>query len=261
MKTTAKLLAAASALAMPAAAYAGSVTIDQISGFNSTGSPVTGNIDASLSDMLVVLITGEHGFPGNLGGQVNSMTYDGISLTQVVNRDPIASDDQLYGDIWVLDNPGDAHTTGVLSADVATRGNIAAFALSSNDPANPELGVGNSVVGPTGSNSVTFDTKLDSLVLAALNLGGAGNTAGLGGVSADSPLTQVIAQANSSWDGHVVGHADVTAAGANTYSFSGGNLDGAFTYAIEIQAIPEPSAMLVGSAGLGLLAFRRRRRG
>ena len=282
MPSTAKLLAASTLLAVGTAASAATVNIDNVllrngdtddnTASTAPQTPVFFNFDANGSDLLVVLATGEHGF-NNTSGNVTSITYNGNALTQVVERNPIASQtDTLYGDIWVLANPGAA---GELRVNGATRANVAAFALSSSDPiAKPELAVRNSIVGPTTSNSVTFDTLEDSLVLAAINLGGNGNTARVNEFSPDAPLTLVGRQEEGgNWDGHVVGQTTVASSGLNTYSFTdngpnrpfdpnfrfGPSIDGAFTYAIEIQAVPEPTSMLVGVIGIGGLLLRRRR--
>ena len=46
---------------------------------------VDGTFNASGSDKLVVVLTGEHGF-NNDTGDVTSVTYDGVALTRAIDR-------------------------------------------------------------------------------------------------------------------------------------------------------------------------------
>ena len=175
------------------------ISIDGTTSFNSTSGTFSSAFDVGTADKLVVFVTGEHGF-NNTSGQANDITYNGISLTRLVDRNPVASGtDTLYGDIWYIDNPTPGSNT--LEANTTTRGNVTAFALSGT-----AAGVGDS--GFSGSNTRTIDltTQAGSLTLAAFNIGGAGNTAGLGGISPDGPnlTTQHSALENgNNLDGHV----------------------------------------------------------
>jgi hypothetical protein len=67
----------------------GIITVDGTVSWSADSSTLTGNLNASGSDKLVVIVTGEHGFPDDHGGNVLGVTYDGVSLTQVVDRSPI----------------------------------------------------------------------------------------------------------------------------------------------------------------------------
>jgi hypothetical protein len=196
----------------------------------------TGTFNASGSDKLVVILTGEHGFNNNQG-KVNSVTYDGVPLTPVIQRNAqVASTDTIYNHIWILDNP--ATSTGTIAVNVVNRGNVTVLGLSGTLP-----GAGATAISANNTRTVDLTTTAsNSLVIASFGMGGAGNTANVGSVTVNSPLTFVSAQFNgSSWDGHVIGHAKVPAAGIGTYSFTGGNETGAHVIAAEFLAAPAPA--------------------
>lgn len=259
MKTR-TLLAAACTTAVAASGASAAIVEDATVNFNSPGGTegvVNGVIDASGSDMLVVFVTGEHGF-NNTDGQSNSVTYDGTLLTEIVDRDPVAgSVDTLFASVWVLDNPSAFHTAGVLEANSTTRGNVWAFALSGD----ADLFVGNSGFSGSNTRSIDLATEAGSWLGAAFNIGGNGNSAGLSGISADAPLTSRGGQEQgSNWDGHFLGTLNGTAAGTNSYSFTGGNSSGALVTAIEIREVPEPGSLALLVFGGGVLLRPRRRR-
>jgi hypothetical protein len=207
--------------------------------FSSTSSPISGTFNAFGSSKLVVVLTGEHGNPGWVG-DATSVTYDGVPLIKAVNRDAVpgpnpppntGSTDQLFGDIWYLDNP--TTSTGAISITASTRAVVTAFALSGT-----KAGVGNTVISGPDSKSVNLTTTAaNSIVIASHNMGGNGNTANVGSVNTVSPLieTSAISQ-GSSWNGHVTGYAIVATPGSATYSFTGGNLAGTHTLAAEFLA-------------------------
>jgi len=218
----------------------GIITVDGTTSASANAATVSATLDASGSDKLVVIVTGEHGFVGNLGGLSSSVTYDDISLTRVVNRNPIGGTpfDQTYNDIWYLDLAGVTTVSGSIIANVTTRGNVTAFALSGTAP-----GVGQTAISPQASKSVVLSTGFaNSLVIASHGMGGDGNTANVNVVDTVAPLIETSARFNgSNWDGHVTGYALISSAGTATYAFTGGNLVGSHTIAAEFPAATVPS--------------------
>jgi len=253
-----KTLTTAALLALGTLSTNAAIAITEVVNVNSGNSTAETTIDGTGADKLVVFVTGEHGF-NNTSGQSNDVTYNGVSLIEAVDRNPVASaTDTLYGSIWYMDNP----TAGVqtLSANNTSRGNVYAFMLSGT-----AAGVGNSGFSGSNTRSIDLTTSANSLVLAAFNIGGSGNSAGLSGISGDSPFdTQHGGQENgSNWDGHYLASHNGTSAATTAYGFTGGNSAGAFVSAIEIlevgAAIPEPSsAALLGLGGLALILRRRK---
>ena len=241
-------------------ANAATITVDGFASWNKTSNPVTGTFDASGSDKLVAVVTGEHGF-NNDQGNCSGITYDGVALTQAVDRNPLASGtDTTYNDIWYLDNP--ATSTGEIIATVTTRGSVTVFGLSGT-----AAGVGATAISDPYQRSVDLTTTApNSIVIASYGMGGNGNTADVQNVDADAPLTETSAvQSNTPsrpWDGHVTGYALVASAGPGTYSFTGGNQDGAHVIAAEFTVIPEPGSLALLAMGglLGLIGFAGRRR-
>jgi len=246
-------LAAVAMLGLGTSANAEVITVDGYDHWQSTTSTITGTFDASGSDKLVVIVTGEHGF-NNDQGACTAVTYDGVALTEVINRDAqVATTDTIYNDMWILDSP--ATSTGEIIASVVNRGNVTVFALSGT-----EDGVGATAISLVNTRSVDLTTTADdSLVIASFGMGGAGNTANVTSVDPDAPLFETSAQENgNNWDGHVTAYVQVPTAGAGTYSFTGGNVSGAHVIAAEFLAIPEPATM--GLLALGGLVLLRRRR-
>jgi hypothetical protein len=219
----------------PAAPPRAEVKINGSKSFQSTSATITNTFDASGSDKLVVVLTGEHGFNNN-AGTVTSVTYDGVPLTPVIQRNAqVANTDTVYNHIWILDNPAASHVSGAIVANVVNRGNVTVFGLSGTLP-----GAGATGISATGTRSANLATTApNSLVIASFGMGGAGNTADVLNVSVNPPLTFVSAQENGSlWDGHVTGYAKVASAGPGTYAFAGGNQAGAYVIAAEFLAAP-----------------------
>jgi hypothetical protein len=215
----------------------GEITVDGTAFWRNQDTGVfTGTFDASKSDKLVVILTGEHGF-NNDQGKVNSVSYDGVALTPVIQRNAqVTSTDTVYNHIWILDNP--ATSTGLVAVNVVNRGNVTVLGLSGTLP-----GAGATAISPNGTRAVNLtSTASNSLVIASFGMGGAGNTADTQNVSVDPPLTFVSAQKNgNNWDGHVTGYAKVPNMGTGTYSFTGGNVAGAYVIAAEFLAAEAPA--------------------
>jgi hypothetical protein len=203
------------------------IEIDGFDSWHADSTTLTGTFDASGSDKLVVVVTGEHGHNNNAGA-CSSITYDGVLLTEAVNRNAITGGtDTLYNDIWYLDAP--AAGVGEIIANVSSRGNVTVFALSGT-----AAGVGAIAISDSHERSVDLTTTGNgSLVISSFGLGGGGNTGSVAGVSADAPLIQTSAISNGNWDGHVTGYAIVPTIGTNTYSFTGGNTSGSVVIAAE----------------------------
>jgi hypothetical protein len=213
----------------------GTITINGTATWFANSVTLSGTLNASGSSKLVVIVTGEHGNPGDLSGNSNTVTYDGVALTKVIDRNPIGGTpvDQTFNDIWYLDNPGAVHVAGAIVAGVNSRGNVTAFALSGTAP-----GVGQTAVSPQASKSVVLSTGFaNSIVIASHGMGGDGNTANVTAVNATLPLIERTATAQTSlWDGHVTATALVPAPATATYAFNGGNTTGSHTIAAEFLA-------------------------
>jgi hypothetical protein len=213
----------------------GTITINNTATWFGATATLSGTLNARGSSKLVVIVTGENGNPGDLTGNSNSVTYDGVALTKVIDRNPIGGTtaDQTYNDIWYLDNP--ATSTGAIVANVNSRGCVTAFALSGTAP-----GVGQTAISPQASKSVVLSTGFaNSIVIASHGMGGDGNTANVASVSAVLPLIKRSSTAQTSaWDGHVTASALIPSPGTANYSFSGGNLVGSHTIIAEFLAAP-----------------------
>ena len=211
----------------------GTITINGTATWFANSATLSGTLNASGSSKLVVIVTGENGNPGDLNGNSNTVTYDGVALTKVIDRNPIGGTpfDQTFNDIWYLDNP--ATSTGAIVAGVNSRGSVTAFALSGTAP-----GVGQTAISPQASKSVVLSTGFaNSIVIASHGMGGDGNTANVSLVNATLPLIERSAQHNGNlWDGHVTATALVPVPATATYAFNGGNTTGSHTIAAEFLA-------------------------
>jgi hypothetical protein len=209
------------------------ITINNTVTWFANSATLSGTLNASGSDKLVVIVTGENGNPGDLSGNSNTVTYDGVALTKVIDRNPIGGTpfDQTFNDIWYLDNP--ATSTGAIVAGVNSRGSVTAFALSGTAP-----GVGQTAISLQASKSVVLSTGFaNSIVIASHGMGGDGNTANVTAVNATLPLIERSAQHNGNlWDGHVTATALVPVPATATYAFNGGNTTGSHTIAAEFLA-------------------------
>jgi len=209
-----------------------------------------GTYDASGSDKLVVVVSGEHNFNQSAGGQVNGVTYDGQPLTKAVDVDPVKYSEGGHGDtatdIWYLDNPGDFHTAGTIAVSVNGR-NYVYTAMGLSDTAE---GVGDTVAGPGVYSTKLAVSNDNSMVIFNIGMGGSGNTASpLPGVTATSPTGAVTIAAfeiGSNWAGHAVARKEITDAGVYTFSFDT-TKDDVATIAAEFPGalVPPPDGMLI----------------
>lgn len=69
------------------------IVVDANDTWQSGNGNLGGTFDASGSDKLVFIVTGEHGFNQTANGTIGTVTYDGIKLTTAVTRSPIRAAD------------------------------------------------------------------------------------------------------------------------------------------------------------------------
>lgn len=224
----------------------GLITVNSVASVTGTTTTLSRAFDAGSSSKLVVIVTGENGNPGSLAGNCSGVSFEGIPLTQAVERNPLGGTpvDQIYNDIWYLDMAGIETTSGTVTATVDSRGSMTILGLSGTAP-----GFGQTAISIQASKSVVLSTGFaNSIVIASHGMGGDGNTANVAAVTLLAPLTgrNATAQA-SSWDGHVTAYALVPTPGTGTYAFAGGNVPGTHTIAAEFFAAELPPATGYGS--------------
>lgn len=201
--------------------------------------------DASAADKLVVVLGGEHGFPGNTGGGFNSVTYGGVALTEAVQEEsgvPALA-------IFYLDNPGVAGDI-VVNQENHNGSLFTIYQLSGTAP-----GVG--VTNKATSNTVSLNTSSDNSIVIAgiLNAGAAGGN-GAPNMNAEAPLTEdtlTDLEAGSRWVSMSTGSATVASSGPNTYSFSNaGGTDLLAIAAVEFPANTNTYANYIANPTWGL---------
>jgi hypothetical protein len=223
------------------------ISDDTIITVNSANPPPTGTItydghaslkdatsftyDASSSDKLVVTVAGEHHF-NNTSGKVNSITYNGRNLAKVVARVPEAGNITAV-EIWHLDDPGSYAGTGTIN--VSFNGNN--FVATAVGLSGTEAGFGATAVASNSTSVNLTTTAANSLVIATIGMGGAGNTAGSPFPSPNAPLITIEAgvEDGTNYAGHVVGYAFIPAPGLQPFSFNTAKTD-VVTVAAEFKA-------------------------
>jgi hypothetical protein len=221
----------------------GTITFDGFVTDNTGGAPKTFTFDASHSDKLVVVVTGEHNNPGSTAGDVVSITYDGVLLTKAVEQSPVSPTFLTTSDLWYLDNPGSVHTAGQIVVVMVGNGNNfvhTAIGLSGTAP-----GFAGASAIAVGSPTVNLNVSAaNSMLLSWLTLGGSGNTAGSAyTLTANSPVGAMTfggSEAGGNYAGHVLARSSGLPVGLNTFSFDTGLTD-VITLAAEFLAADVPA--------------------
>ena len=227
----------ASAAAMATTGSAGilaDITLDAFVSTYLAGSTKAFTFDASASDKLVVIVTGEHNFSGNTSGNVKSVTYDGVSLAKAVEQNPVSSTLQTTSDLWYLDEPAVA-TTSANKNDTApgTPGNIVITVEGSgSNYVHAALGLSGTAPGFYGASSIAIGTPSvncgvsspKSMVISWLTLGGSGNTASTATtIQANAPSGVIQfggAVSTGNYAGHVLARTTGLAQGTHPFSFN-----------------------------------------
>ena len=238
---------AVAALAVPAGA-----AVIEVDGYASLSDATSFTYDASGSDKLVVAVAGEHHF-NNTSGNCNGITYNGQALTQAAERNPEAGNITAV-DIWYLDTPSDYDGAGTIVVSFSGN-NFVATAIGLSGTA---AGFGATAVAGSADSVDITTTSPNSLVIATIGMGGAGNTAGAPFPTPESPLVTIEAgiEDGGNYAGHTVAYANVAAAGTQTLSFDTTKTD---VSVVAVEFTPEPATLgLLAIGGLGVLRRRRR---
>ncbi|MFN3168255.1 MAG: PEP-CTERM sorting domain-containing protein [Phycisphaeraceae bacterium] len=222
----------------------GVITVDYFESWQPTSAFDAGTLNPGTSDKLVIIASGEHNFNQSANGNINDITFDGVSLTKIEGVDPLKTDAEPtpgHGDsatdVWYLDDPGSFFTSGILDATVNGNGNNYVFTaiLLSGTADGAGASATDTSAGVSGTSVDLTTTANDSLVIFHRAMGSLGNTADVNNVDPDVGTEIAALEAGSNWAGHVVAHTIVASAGTNTFSFTGGNADGAIM-AVEFLA-------------------------
>ncbi|MDX1679994.1 MAG: M66 family metalloprotease [Akkermansiaceae bacterium] len=189
------------------------------------------NFDASAGDKLVVVVGGEHGFSGNIGGAFYSMTYGGQAMTLAVQEEagvPTAA-------IFYLDHPGAAGDL-VVNQDNHNGTEFAVYVLTGT-----REGIGITAKSTTNRVDLITATSGARVIAGVLNAGpepNGGNNAP--DMSADPPLiedTQTHLYSGSAWTSLSSASNNIATPSAVACSFSGSSSAYLMaTVAVEIEA-------------------------
>jgi len=241
------LTASVAALLMSASASSAAIALLDSGGVAKTqtsASTITvtstdlGTFDANGASKLVVTVSGERGGAGSYAHA--GVTYGDVEMTLILGS---ATDNTArYISMWYLDN---VTVTGDFVVDFGGNGSgvgFGAVALSGTKAG----GAADSSFSLGTSTSITTTTASEFLMAAGMANGTTAPTA-------SSPLTQLFSGDTGSSSG-AAGHRFVTSASTVTPTFTGAN----GVIAASFEAIPEPSAALLGAIGFLVLLRRRR---
>jgi hypothetical protein len=223
------------------------ITVESVFSYvdnNADNAEGLGVFDASAFDKLVVIVSGEHGFPDNTSGiNITGVTYDGVAMLPGVTRDGLpevnnVSPDQGYNHIYYLDNP--FGNTGTLTVN----SNLSRYVVTAIGLDGTAEGIGATAVSGLSTKSIEFTTTTaNSFVLASNGLGGTGNNGNVDGLTTNSPLSFLAsAETQSNYAGHLIGGATVATPSTDTYSFTG-NTSGSHVIAAEFLLGPPPAIL------------------
>ena len=247
--TLANTASAPASATTPSAGFAGTITVNATEPFSlQSGNgykAVTGlgTFNAATADKLVVVIAAENA--NNDHFAIFGVRYNGIQMIEAVQQTGVTADGALA--IYYLDNPGPVGTGITVSGYNPNGGLGTAYALSGT---RPGFGAFNSRKGSSVTSVPITTSASNSLVIAALQNSGNGNSAGT--PTANAPLVQThSANWGSQWGSLVSGHIQVAAAGTVTPTFTTIN-GGSYSIniaAIEFLAEAIPGGTWVQSAG------------
>lgn len=199
-------------------------TVTQVGTASWIATAAPGTYNAASSDKLVVVVSGEHNFAGNLTGKCNSVTYNGQALTKAVEQLPVAvgsgGHGQTHSSIWYLDSPASYSGSGTIVVNCTGNNWVAtAIGLSGTLP-----GVSSHAKTSKSSSTSITTSNYSSMVIAAVAMGGQGNTATpLPGVTATAPTqatTITGLKIGTNWAGHAVARAEIPMPSTQTFSFN-----------------------------------------
>lgn len=187
--------------------HAAITVVNTASGTIASGSTNPRNtitFNATGAEKLVVTIATEHGFTLNEGGDVTSVTFNGVSLTQGVEEKtgiPTA-------EIWYLDNPPQGTYTIAVSIGNSNGGWISAIGLAGTRP-----GIGATGKGAGKSSASLVTTAFNSIVISVINDAGDPDSNGNGAIVRSVLAPQTAIGAAATWGGGPYG------SGAAGYQF------------------------------------------
>ncbi len=233
----------------PAASFAGTITVNATepftlqSGSGYKAATNLGTFDAATADKLVVVIAAENA--NNDHFAIFGVRYNGVQMIEAVQQTGVTADGALA--IYYLDNPGPVGTGITVSGYNPNGGLGTAYALSGT---RPGYGAFNSRKGSSVTSVPITTSAINSIVIAALENSGNGNSAGT--PTANSPLIQThSANWGSQWGSLASGHIQVATPSTVTPTFttSTGTSYNINIAAVEFLAEVIPGGTWVQTAG------------